>query len=72
MSVFGQIGGICLAFIGLGGGLFLAYKGCAMAGLSAFIGTLGTLAAAVIYNRRQDAKDKAEAARSAKEAAETA
>jgi ABC-type proline/glycine betaine transport system permease subunit len=51
MSFFGQVAAVSIAVIGLGGGILLAYEGCAFAGLTAFIGTLGTLACAVAYDR---------------------
>ena len=72
MSIFGQISSVCIAVIGLGGGLFLAYHGCALTGLSAFIGTLGTLASVIVYNRHKDAKDKTDSEKAPAEKAEVA
>ena len=51
MSIIGQVSAVLIALLGLGGGIFLAYEGCTMTGLTTFIGTLAALAGVAAYDR---------------------
>jgi uncharacterized membrane protein len=67
LSALGQIAAAAIGFFGVGGGLFLAYKGSAFTGLTAFIGTLATLAGVVLYNRAANQKRDASVQQSQEE-----
>jgi len=56
----GQILAFTLALVGLLGGLFLAYEGKSLAGLTTFITTLVSLLGLFIYGRKSQEKERAE------------
>ncbi len=56
----GQILAFTLALVGLLGGLFLAYEGKSLAGLTTFITTLVSLLGLFIFGRKTQEKERAE------------
>jgi hypothetical protein len=56
----GQILAFTLALVGLVGGLWLAYEGKSLAGLTTFITTLVSLLGLFIFGRKSQEKERAE------------